>query len=302
MPMPIRTIQLRDGDQAELERLVRTRTTPQRVVERARIVLASASGLKYEEICTSVGVSPPTVTGWLDRYDEKGIPGLMRDKHRSGKPKEISPDKEAEIVRLTQQGPPKDRGTHWSTRTLAPQVGVSAESVRRIWAHSGESRESELDFGGTTLAWRREEPRSRSTLYSEAARGRLKVGLQIHAGAPHRGPPPTPHSRTQIVNSHPSDCPTGGSRDSKLSNPGRRHTFCPSKLLHWRLERTCQDPESSSVQGGWPMPPRSFPGSVPSPAGGAEFVLARLLRPRALCGGSGGRAAQRRSGAAPERC
>lgn len=135
--MPIRTIELRDGDQAELERLVRTRTTPQRVVERARIVLASVSGLKNEEICASVGVSPPTVTRWLDRYEEKGIPGLVRDKYRSGKPKEISPEKEAEIVRLTQQGPPKDLGTHWSTRTLAPHVGVSAESVRRIWKAHG---------------------------------------------------------------------------------------------------------------------------------------------------------------------
>jgi transposase len=135
--MPIHTIKLRDGDQAELERLVRTRTTPQRVVERARIVLASASGLKNEEICASVGVSPPTVTRWLDRYEEKGLPGLVRDKHRSGKPKEISPEKEAEIIRLTQQGPPKDLGTHWSTRTLAPHVGVSAETVRRIWKAHG---------------------------------------------------------------------------------------------------------------------------------------------------------------------
>src|SRR5215212_890202 len=137
MPMPIRIIELRDGDQAELERLVRTRTTPQRVVERARIVLASAAGLKNEEICASVGVSPPTVMRGLDRYEEKGIPGLVRDRHRPGKPKEISPEKEGEIVRLTQQGPPKDLGTHWSTRTLAPHVGVSAESVRRIWKAHG---------------------------------------------------------------------------------------------------------------------------------------------------------------------
>jgi transposase len=135
--MTIRTVKLRDGDRAELERLVRTRTTPQRAVERARIVLASAAGLKNEEICSSVGVSPPTVTLWLNRYQESGVPGLLRDKQRSGRPKGISPEKEAEVVRMTQQAPPKGAGTHWSTRTLAPHVHVSAESVRRIWKAHG---------------------------------------------------------------------------------------------------------------------------------------------------------------------
>jgi transposase len=107
------------------------------VVERARIVLASAAGLKNEEICKSVAVSPPTVTRWLDRYDESGISGLLQDKQRSGRPKGISPGKEAEVVRMTQQAPPPGTGTHWSTRMLAPHVGVSAESVRRIWKAHG---------------------------------------------------------------------------------------------------------------------------------------------------------------------
>ena len=135
--MPIRIIELREGDEAELHRLVRSRTASQRVVERARIVLASAAGLKNEEICAEIGVSPPTVTRWLDRYEERGIPGLLKDRPRPGHPKEITPEQEAEIVRLTQQGPPAGAGTHWSTRTLAPEVGVSAESVRRIWKAHG---------------------------------------------------------------------------------------------------------------------------------------------------------------------
>lgn len=135
--MPIRVIQVREGEQAELERLARSRTTSQRVVERARIVLASAAGLRNEEICQQVGVSPPTVTRWLDRYQEHGIAGLLQDKPRSGKPKEISREKENEIVRLTQQGPPAGAGTHWSTRTLAPVVEVSPATVGRIWKAHG---------------------------------------------------------------------------------------------------------------------------------------------------------------------
>lgn len=137
MPRPIRIIELREGEGPELERLVRSRTAPRRVVERARIVLASAAGFKNEEICAEVGVSPPMVTRWLNRYEEQGLAGLLKDKHRSGKPKVISREKEKEIIRLTQQGPPAGAGTHWSTRTLAPHVGVSAETVRRIWKAAG---------------------------------------------------------------------------------------------------------------------------------------------------------------------
>lgn len=98
MPRPIRTIQLSETDRAELERLTRSRTTAQRVVERCRIVLASATGQKSEQICASVGVSKPTVKTWLDRFETSGIPGLLQDLPRSGRPPEIAPEKIAEVV------------------------------------------------------------------------------------------------------------------------------------------------------------------------------------------------------------
>jgi hypothetical protein len=62
---------------------------------------------------------------------------LLKDLPRSGRPKDITPEKEAEIVRLTLAGPPSDAGTHWSTRTLAPVVGVSRDSVQLIWKAHG---------------------------------------------------------------------------------------------------------------------------------------------------------------------
>lgn len=137
MARAIRIVQLREGDRSELERLVRTRTTEQRVVERVRIVLASADGLKNAEICETVGVSHPTVTRWLDRYEELGIAGLLEDLPRSGRPKTITREKEAEVIRLTQQAPPAGEGTHWSTRLLSPVTGVSHSSVARIWKAHG---------------------------------------------------------------------------------------------------------------------------------------------------------------------
>ncbi len=56
MPLPIRVIRLRRGDRARLQRVTRSRTTPHRVVERARIVLASAAGESGSAICATLGV------------------------------------------------------------------------------------------------------------------------------------------------------------------------------------------------------------------------------------------------------
>jgi hypothetical protein len=42
------------------------------------------------------------------------------------------PEKIAQIVRKTIQETPSD-STHWSTRSLAEQVAVSASSIGRIW-------------------------------------------------------------------------------------------------------------------------------------------------------------------------
>ena len=55
---------MRPGDRKELEGWVRARTTPQRRVERARIVLGSAGGLSGRALAREIGVSLPTVQRW----------------------------------------------------------------------------------------------------------------------------------------------------------------------------------------------------------------------------------------------
>lgn len=137
MPLPIRVTELRRGDRALLEQWVRARTTPRRVVERARIVLASADGLSGDAICTMLNVSRPTVSRWLDRYAADGAAGLMADRPRSGRPKRITTADEARIIDLTVRTPPPDGGTHWSTRVMAAHVGVHQTTVARIWRAHG---------------------------------------------------------------------------------------------------------------------------------------------------------------------
>ncbi len=136
MPLPIRIIALRRGDRSRLERLVRSRTTEQRVVERAQIVLASAAGDSGNAICAQLGVSRPTVSRWLDRYEAEGRAGLTADRPRPGRPKRITVADEAAIIARTLETAPPT-GTHWSTRLMAQATGHHHATIARIWHAHG---------------------------------------------------------------------------------------------------------------------------------------------------------------------
>jgi len=107
------------------------------LAERARIVTLAAEGVANTEIAERLGLSRPTVIGWRQRYEQEGIEGLV-DKPRSGRPREIDDDVRLDIVARTLAGPPKRLGiTHWSTRLLAAEVGVSNFTVAMIWREFG---------------------------------------------------------------------------------------------------------------------------------------------------------------------
>jgi len=116
--------------------LVRSRTTEQRVVERAQIVLASAAGDSGNAICAQLGVSRPTVSRWLDRYEAEGLAGLIADRPRAGRPKRITVAHEAAIVARTLETAPPS-GTHWSTRLMAQATGHHHATIARIWHAHG---------------------------------------------------------------------------------------------------------------------------------------------------------------------
>ena len=135
MAIPTRRIRLRRGDRARLETWLRTRTTPQRQVERARIVLGSAQGKSSYELAEELGLSRPTIQRWLDRYEADGLQGL-EDRPRSGRPRTVTPDVEAEVVEKTlEEDPPQ--GTHWSTRLMAEETDLHHSQVARIWRAHG---------------------------------------------------------------------------------------------------------------------------------------------------------------------
>ena len=83
MPLPVRRVTVPAADRARLEQLIRTRTTPQRVVERAKIVVGSADGESGTALVARLGVSRPTVTLWLSRYEAHGVDEVRQAGGRS---------------------------------------------------------------------------------------------------------------------------------------------------------------------------------------------------------------------------
>jgi transposase len=120
---------------AELTSLVRSTSAPAGLVRRAQIVLALAEGESYTSISSRLRVPPSTINRWKRRYSEQGIIGLQ-DAPRSGRPKQISPAREAKIIAETQKPPPKPF-THWSAPRMARRTGVSTSTVQRIWRKAG---------------------------------------------------------------------------------------------------------------------------------------------------------------------
>jgi transposase len=119
-----------------LQRLVRRRTTPVRVVERCRIVLLAADGLQNKQIAESMSVTQLMVSRWRSRFLEQGVSGLVTDAPRPGRTPTITAGMVAEIVAKTTQSTPVN-ATQWSRSSMAKVAGVSESSVGRIWRAHG---------------------------------------------------------------------------------------------------------------------------------------------------------------------
>jgi transposase len=113
-----------------------TRATSARagLAQRARIVLLAADGVGTTEIVRRVGVSKPTVIAWKKRYASEGLGGL-EDRSKPGRPRRLD---ETAIVLATLEPPPTRLGvTHWSSRLLATELGISNFAVATVWKRWG---------------------------------------------------------------------------------------------------------------------------------------------------------------------
>lgn len=131
-----RAIMLSDEEQVTLARWSRGRSTPARLVLRARIVLAAAQGGENKTIAAELGCTPRTVGTWRNRFATQRLAGIEKDAPRGGRHATTRARFEAEILRKTTQETPP-HATQWSTRSLARALGCSDTMVQRVWKDNG---------------------------------------------------------------------------------------------------------------------------------------------------------------------
>jgi transposase len=124
-------------ERSRLERMSRSSSLPHRQVTIAGALLLAAEGVATNEVARRVGVRPDSVRGWRRRFEADGVEGVGRVAPGRGRKPIYGPEVAERIVEVTCTSRPPGGETHWSTRALAREVGVSRETVRRVWADHG---------------------------------------------------------------------------------------------------------------------------------------------------------------------
>ena len=130
MSIRVAPLLVSDADRVVLEGWVRSRAAASGLVRRAQIVLLASEQRSNTAIAELVGVSRPTVLLWRGRFQAGGVEALD-DEARSGRPRVISHN---DVVVATLTKPSAKLGvTHWSSRLLAKELGISFATVAKVW-------------------------------------------------------------------------------------------------------------------------------------------------------------------------
>jgi transposase len=124
---------LDEAARLELTKLSRSKKTSVRLAQRASIVLLAADGLQNKDIAVRLRIGRVQVSRWRERYVALGLAGIERDLPRGAPPKKVDVER---LIELTTQSTPEG-ATHWSTRTMAAELGVDAATVSRHWRANG---------------------------------------------------------------------------------------------------------------------------------------------------------------------
>src|SRR5678816_2430179 len=126
---------LSQTEREQLEALTLRRKTAQALALRARIVLSCADGADNKVVAARQRVTPQTVSKWRARFVEHRLDGLL-DAPRPGAPRTIDDTCVDAVIAKTLESVPAG-ATHWSTRSMAREAGLSQTAVSRIWRAFG---------------------------------------------------------------------------------------------------------------------------------------------------------------------
>ena len=156
MPGKAAKVIITERQQEILRQMARSRSCPQGLAQRARIILLAFDRLQNGPIAEQLGCERHGVgiwrRRWADAFDtlvriecleglsalETAIEDVLSDNPRSGCPGTFAPDQVARIIAVARE-PPEDSGrpvTHWTPTELAEEVVargiVPAISVRHV--------------------------------------------------------------------------------------------------------------------------------------------------------------------------
>lgn len=138
-------VELSEEQRKKLERIIRSKTEEMRRVRRAKILIASANGIKYAVIAQAVELSRKAVYDVIRKFTVMGLGAALSDLARKGRPVVISDEEKALVVNTACQKP-KDVGYAqelWTIRKLTEHIrktcesagysGLATISVSKVW-------------------------------------------------------------------------------------------------------------------------------------------------------------------------
>lgn len=128
---PTRPLNLTTEEKQKLSALARRPKSSQAIALRARIVLGCADGISNGEVAKRFGITAATVCKWRERFRVQRMEGLL-DEPRPGAPRTITDEQVEQVITRTLETMPANR-THWSTRSMAAETGLTQNAIVRIW-------------------------------------------------------------------------------------------------------------------------------------------------------------------------
>src|SRR5262245_24382620 len=132
---PKKPLEIGEEDRAKLRTIALRPKSAQAMGMRARIVLSCGQGMSKAEVARKLHITGATVGKWRERFRKFGLDGLW-DEPRVGAPRKITDQQIEEVVTKTLESMPKN-STHWSTRLMAAEAGLSQNAIVRIWRAFG---------------------------------------------------------------------------------------------------------------------------------------------------------------------
>ncbi|MFZ0007210.1 MAG: IS630 family transposase, partial [Steroidobacteraceae bacterium] len=129
---PKAELMLSEAEEAQLSSIARSRSMASALTQRAQIVLRCAAGESSHALAQRMALTDATVGKWRRRFLRYRIQGLY-DELRPGRPRLISEERVARLIRKTLERKPRDGSTHWSVRQAAHESGISKSSVQRYF-------------------------------------------------------------------------------------------------------------------------------------------------------------------------